>query len=91
MIRQPEYGSRNVNDMFYKEESRQIEKMNKVLGDIKLSKEEERSLIWLAGCEDSTVDNFLSVIKKAVKERAEKTVKRSHMESITKGKYEQSR
>ena len=49
MIRQPEYGSRNVNDSFYRFEGRMIEKMNAVLGDVALTRAEEKILIWLAG------------------------------------------
>ena len=47
MIRQPEYGSRNVNDSFYRFEGRMIEKMNAVLGDVALTRAEEKILIWL--------------------------------------------
>ena len=36
------------------------------------TKEEEKTLIWLAGWEESTVDNLLSVIEKAARIRAEK-------------------
>ena len=33
--------------------------------DVELTKAEEKTLIWLAGWEESTVDNLLSVIEKA--------------------------
>lgn len=59
MLKQPESESRNVNDLFYEMESIQIQKMNKVLADVELTKAEERTLIWLAGWEESTVDNLL--------------------------------
>ena len=64
MLKQPERGSRNVNDLFYKMEGRQIQKMNEVLASVELTKAEERTLIWLARWEDSTVDHLLSVIEK---------------------------
>ena len=49
MLKQPERESRNVNDLFYEMEGRQIQKMNKVLADVELTKAEEKTLIWLAG------------------------------------------
>lgn len=45
MLKQPEKESRNVNALFYEMESRQIQKMNKVLADVELTKEEEKTLI----------------------------------------------
>ena len=72
MLKQPERESRNVNDLFYEMEGRQIQKMNKVLADVKLTKAEEKTLIWLAGWEESTVDHLLSVIEKAARIRADK-------------------
>ena len=76
MLKQPERENRNVNDLFYEMEGRQIKKMNKVLNKVlagvELTKAEERTLIWLAGWEESTVDNLLSVIEKAARIRAEK-------------------
>ena len=65
MLKQPERESRNVNDLFYEMEGRQIQKMNKVLADVELTKAEEKTLIWLAGWEESTVEHLLSVIEKA--------------------------
>ena len=72
MLKQPERESRNVNDFFYEMEGRQLQKMNKILAGVELTKAEERTLIWLAGWEESTVDNLLSVIKKAARIRADK-------------------
>lgn len=71
MIRQPEYGSRNVNDTYYRFEARMIEKLNTVLGDIELTKTEERTLIWLAGWEECTIDHLVSVIEKVARKRAD--------------------
>ena len=64
MLKQPERECRNVNDLFYEMEGRQIQKMNKVLADVELTKAEEKTLIWLAGWEESTVDHLLPVIEK---------------------------
>ena len=72
MLKQPERESRNVNALFYEMEGRQIQKMNKVLADVVLTKAEEKTLIWLAGWEESTVDHLLSVIEKTARIRAEK-------------------
>lgn len=58
MLKQPERESRNVNDLFYEMEGRQIQKMNKVLEGVELTKAEERTMIWLAGWEESTVDHL---------------------------------
>ena len=67
----PERESRNVNALFYEMEGRQIQKMNKVLADVELTKAEEKTLIWLAGWEENTVDHLLSVIEKAARIRAD--------------------
>ena len=45
MLKQPERESRNVHALFYEMEGRQIQKMNKVLADVELTKEEEKTLI----------------------------------------------
>ncbi len=71
MIRQPEYGSRNVNDSFYRFEGRMIEKMNAVLGDVALTRAEEKILIWLAGWEECTVNYIVAVIEKVARKRAD--------------------
>lgn len=42
MIRQPKRGSQNANDTYYDFEARMIEKMNVVLGDVELTKAEEK-------------------------------------------------
>jgi len=67
MIRQPDYESRNVNRYFYESETRRIEKMNEVIGNIELTRAEEQTLVWLAGWEESTVNNLLSVIEKVAR------------------------
>lgn len=71
MLKQPERGSRNVNDTYYGFETRMIEKMNAVMGDIEMTKAEEKTLIWLAGWEECTIDHLVSVIEKVARKRAE--------------------
>lgn len=70
MLKQPERNSRDVNDFFYEAEGRRIQKMNEVLAGVELTKAEERTLLWLAGWEESTVDNLLSIIEKTARVRA---------------------
>ncbi|MCD7714948.1 MAG: hypothetical protein LUI39_00655 [Lachnospiraceae bacterium] len=66
MIRQPKRGTRNVNDCFYDFEAEQIDRLNEIFGNIELSRSEERTLVWLAGWEESTVKNVISAIRKAM-------------------------
>ena len=66
MIIQPERGTRNVNANFYEMETRQIAMLNEIFGDVDLTKKEMRTLVWLAGWEDSTVANVVSAIRKAI-------------------------
>ena len=56
-------------------QSRQMEKILKFLRDVDLSQEEIRTLIWLAGWEESTVDAHLSVMDKVAKAREYKGLK----------------
>lgn len=56
-------------------QSRQMEKILKFLRDIDLSQEEIRTLIWLAGWKESTVDALLSVMDKVAKAREYKGLK----------------
>ena len=71
MIRQPEWGTRNVNKYFYESEARRIAELNEIFGDIELTEAEMRMLIWLAGWEESTVDYLMSVIEKTARIRAD--------------------
>ena len=72
MLKQLDRECRNVNDLFYEMEGRQIQKMNKVLADVNLIKAEEKTLIGLAGWKENIVDYLLSVIEKAARIRSEK-------------------
>ncbi len=64
MIKEPDFESRNVNRYFYESEAKWIAEINELVGDIELTKAEEIVLIWLAGWDDSTIRNILSVMKK---------------------------
>lgn len=62
MIRQ----SVNENEVnFLEGNQKNIDILNGALGDIELTLEEERSLIWLSSWETSTVKNIISAFKKA--------------------------
>jgi len=64
MIIQPEWGTRNVNESFYESEARRIEILNEIFGDVELNRAEMQTLVWLAGWEESTVNNVVSAIRK---------------------------
>ena len=72
MIRQPEWGTRNVNKYFYESEARRIAELNEIFGDIELTEAEMRMLIWLAGWDEYTIENVLSVIRKAMEAEAKR-------------------
>lgn len=71
MIRQPEWGTRNVNKYFFESEARRIAALNEIFGDIELTEAEMRTLIWLAGWDEYTIENVLSAIRKAMAAEAE--------------------
>lgn len=63
MLKQPERESRNVNDFFYRDGGQTDTKNEQGIGRSGTDKSrEEKTLIWLAGWEESTVDHLLSVI-----------------------------
>ena len=66
MIIQPEWGTRNVNKYFYENEARRIAAFNEIFGDVELTAAEMRTLVWLCGWEECTVENVLSAIRKAL-------------------------
>lgn len=66
MIRQPEWGTRNVNRYFYESETRRIAALNEIFGDVELTVAEMQTMVWLAGWEDSTVTNIISAIRKVI-------------------------
>lgn len=62
MIRQ----SINENEInFLEGNQKNIDILNRALGDIPLTNEKERSLIWLSSWETSTVKNIISAFEKA--------------------------
>lgn len=69
MIKQLEFGSRNVDNLFYESKLEQIDLFNEILENVQLSREEERTLIWLASWEESTVKNVVSILHKVKKQR----------------------
>ena len=66
MIIQPDRESRNVNEIFYEYEARRIAELNEIFGNVELTAAEKRTLIWLAGWEESTVANVISAVRKAI-------------------------
>ena len=44
MIKQPEWGTRNVNKYFYESEARRIADLNEIFGEVGLTADEERTL-----------------------------------------------
>ena len=72
MIRQPEWGTRNVNKYFYESEARRIAALNEIFEDIELTEAEMRTLVWLCGWEECTVENVLSAIRKAMAAEAKR-------------------
>ena len=66
MIRQPEWGTRNVNKYFYESEARRIAAFNEIFGDVELTAAEMRTLVWLVGWGESTVANVVPAIRKAI-------------------------
>ena len=72
MINQPEWGTRNVNKYFYESEARRIAALNEIFGEVELSAAEMRTLVWLCGWEECTVENVLSTIRKAMAAEAKR-------------------
>lgn len=60
------FDRRDTGKQFCDEERKRVEKINEVLGEVDLTEAEKRTLKWLAGWEESAVDNLISVIEKAV-------------------------
>ena len=72
MIIQPEWGTRNVNKYFYETEAQRIAAFNAIFGDVELTAAEMRTLIWLAGWDEYTIENVLSAIRKAMAAEAKR-------------------
>jgi len=63
MIKQPTE-KRNMTQGALEREKKHIDMLNQALGDIQLTLEEERSLIWLCGWETSTLKHVISAFEK---------------------------
>ena len=63
-----------MNEYFYESEAQRIAMLNQIFGDVKLSRAEMQTLVWLAGWEESTVVNIVSAIKKVVSKEWESDV-----------------
>ena len=72
MIIQPDGESRNVNEIFYDNEARRIAELNEIFGEVELTAAERRTLVWLAGWEESTVINVISAVRKAMAAEAKR-------------------
>ena len=72
MIIQPDREGRNVNEIFYDNEARRIAELNEIFGEVELTAAEKRTLIWLAGWEESTVENVNSAVRKAMAAEAKR-------------------
>ena len=55
-----------MNNFFYESEAWRIAALNEIFGGVDLTKREMRTLVWLAGWEESTVVNVVSAIRKAI-------------------------
>ena len=65
MIKQPEKGTRDVTDLFYEEESKQIDKLNReFFRDVELTEEENRILIWLCDWDNCTINVLVKAFRK---------------------------
>lgn len=51
-------------------QEKQIKKFNDILQGVSLTADEERTLLWLAGWEETTIDNILSLMEKVARKRA---------------------
>ena len=46
--------------------ARRIADLNEIFGEVELTEDEQRILIWLAGWDEYTIENMLSAIRKAM-------------------------
>lgn len=55
-----------MNKYFYEGETRRIATLNEIFGEVEVTEDEQRTLIWLAGWDEYTIENILSAIRKAM-------------------------
>ena len=48
-----------------------LKKLNDTLGDIDMTKDQEKTLVWLAGNDTRTIDNIIKVIEKLKQDQKE--------------------
>ncbi len=61
-----------MNKYFYESEARRIAALNEIFGDVELAAAEMRTLVWLCGWEECTVETALSAIRKAMAAEAKR-------------------
>ena len=66
MIIQPKWGTQKENKDVYESETSRMACPNEIFEEIELTEDEQRILIWLAGWDEYTMENMLSVIRKAM-------------------------
>lgn len=65
MIKQPEKGTRNVNDLFYDSEGKRIDMLNQeFFQNIELTKRENDVLVWLCGLDNWTIETIVDIFRK---------------------------
>lgn len=65
MIKQPDKGTRNVNNLFYVEERKQIDKLNReFFQNVELTDAENKVLVWLCGFDDWTINMLVKAFQK---------------------------
>jgi len=65
MIIQPEKETRNINDLFYEAEGKQIDMLNReFFQNVELTEQENRVLVWLCGWDEWTINSIVSAFKK---------------------------
>ena len=65
-------GNPECEQIFYESEARRIAALNETFGDVELTAAEMRTLVWLCGWEECTVENVLSAIQKAMAAEAKR-------------------
>ena len=61
-----------MNKYFYESETRRIATLNEIFGEVEVTEDEQRTLIWLAGWDEYTIENVLSAIRKAMAAEAKR-------------------
>lgn len=65
-------GNKKREQIIYESEARRIAALNEIFRDIELTEAEMRTLIWLAGWDEYTIENVLSAIRKAMAAEAKR-------------------